>query len=296
MTRLTPAPRGRGMLTIMKVFVSVDMEGVSGLTDPQEMRAGGRGYERGCELMTGDANAAVRAAFDAGADEVVVADAHGQGRNLRADLIDERCVLVRGPYRPMRMADGLDASFDAALYVGYHARAGVEDGVLNHTWMGREIIDVHLNGEIAGEIRLMAGYAASLGVPVALVAGDAAACVEARGVLGDVPVVAVKEGRDRYAARVIPPARAQRMIYDTALAALRDPGSWRRHDVAAPYTLAITWNSTATAKSCAVIPGVRRTGPRATEFTTPDYAEIVGLLGVCATIAGEVGCTGMHYG
>ena len=71
----------------MKVFISVDMEGVSGLTDPEEMRAGGRGYERGCELMTGDANAAVRAAFDAGADQVVVTDSHGRGKNLRADLI-----------------------------------------------------------------------------------------------------------------------------------------------------------------------------------------------------------------
>ncbi|MFI6520155.1 M55 family metallopeptidase [Spirillospora sp. NPDC050679] len=280
----------------MKVFVSVDMEGVSGLTDPEEMRAGGRGYERGCELMTGDANAAVRAAFDAGAAEVVVADAHGSGKNLRADLIDPRCTLVRGPYKPMRMAEGLDGTFDVALYVGYHARAGVPDGVLNHTWMGREIYDVRLNGGIAGEIRLMAAYAATLGVPVGLVAGDAAACAEAREVLGGVATVAVKQGRDRYAAALVPPPRAQRMIYEEAARALAAPEGWRLAPVEAPYTLEVEWSSTAIAQSIAVIPGVRLAGPRATSFTTGDYAEIVGLLGVCATIAGEVGCAGRHYG
>lgn len=282
-------------MTVMKVFVSVDMEGVSGLTDPEEMRAGGRGYERGCELMTGDANAAVRAAFDAGAESVVVTDAHGGGRNLRADLIDERCTLVRGPYKPMRMGEGLDSTFDVALYVGYHARAGAERGVLNHTWMGREIQNLYLNGEIAGEIRLMAGYAGSLGVPIGLVAGDEAACAEARDVLGAVPTVAVKRGLDRYAAELIPPARAQERIYETALRSLRDE-RWPQLTVPAPYTLAVEWNATAIAQSCAVIPGVRLAGPRTTELTTDDYADVVGLLGVCATIAGEVGCTGRHYG
>ncbi|WP_131736192.1 M55 family metallopeptidase [Actinomadura roseirufa] len=280
----------------MKVFISVDMEGVSGLTDPEEMRAGGRGYERGCELMTGDANAAIRAAFDAGAERVVVADSHGMGRNLRADLIDERCTLVRGPFRPMRMGEGLDSSFDAALYVGYHARAGVASGVLNHTWMGREIQDVRLNGVVSGEIRIMAGHAGSLGVPVALVTGDRAACQEARDVLGGIETLSVKEGRDRYAAEVVPPARARRLIYDSALRALRDPATWSLLALTAPYTLSVDWNATSIAQSCSLIPSVTLTGPRTTEFTTGDYGEIVGLLGVCASLAGEIGCAGRHYG
>ncbi|MFD0691124.1 M55 family metallopeptidase [Actinomadura fibrosa] len=280
----------------MKVFVSVDMEGVSGLTDPEEMRAGGRGYERGCELMTGDANAAIRAAFDAGAERVVVTDSHGTGKNLRADLIDERCTLVRGPFKPMRMGEGLDASFDVALYVGYHARAGVERGVLNHTWMGREIQNLYLNGEVAGEIRLMAGYAGSLGVPVGFLAGDRAACEEARDLLGAVETVAVKDGHDRYAAEVIPPVRAQELIYEGVARALNAPDGWKRLALDAPYTMAVEWNSTAIAQSCSLIPGVKPSGPRTTEFTTDDYAEIVGLLGVFATIAGEIGCAGRQYG
>ncbi len=280
----------------MKVFVSVDMEGVSGLTDPAEMRAGGRGYERGCELMTGDANAAVSGAYAAGATEVAVTDAHSTGRNLRVDMIDRRCTLARGPYKPMRMGEGLGSAFDAALFVGYHARAGTPAGVLNHTWMGREILDVHLNGEVAGEIRLMAAFAGSYGVPVALVTGDAAACAEARELLGEVETVAVKAGSDRYAARLVPPARAQEQITEAAVRAVKGIGRFEPYVVPAPYTLAIEWASTAIARSCAVIPGVRLAGPRTTEFTTGDYTEIMGLLGVCSTIAGEVGCTGADYG
>ena len=194
----------------MKVYVSVDMEGVTGLTDPEEMHAGGRGYERGCELMTGDANAAVDGAYAAGAEAVVVNDAHGSTKNLRIDLLDPRATLIRGPGKPMRMAEGLTAGFRAACFVGYHARAGVQHGVLNHTWMGKEIQNVYLNGELCGETRLVAGFAGFLGVPVVLVTGDEAVCEEAREVLGDVETVAVKRGIDKFAAELLPPGVAQR--------------------------------------------------------------------------------------
>jgi D-amino peptidase len=280
----------------MRVFVSVDMEGVSGLTDPDEMRAGGRGYERGCELMTADANAAVAGAYESGAAEVVVTDAHGSTKNIRADLIDERCSLIRGPYRPLRMGQGLGTSHDAAMFVGYHARAGVPHGVLNHTWMGYEIQNLYLNGEVCGEIGLIAGLAGSMGVPVVLVTGDEAACAEAREVLGDVETVEVKKGIDRYSAEVLPPARAQSLIRAAAARAMRDLDRFRPHVVPAPYTLGIDWASTAMAESCAMIPGVKRAGPRSVEFTSDGYAEIMSVLGILATIGGSVGCTGQHYG
>ncbi len=280
----------------MKVFVSVDMEGVSGLTDPEEMRAGGRGYERGCELMTADANAAIAGAFDAGAAEVIVTDAHGSTKNIRADLIDERCTLIRGPYRPLRMGQGLRADHVAAMFVGYHARAGVPHGVLNHTWMGYEIQNLYLNGEVSGEIRLIAGLAGSMGVPVVLVAGDEAACAEAREVLDDVETVAVKKGIDRYSAELLPPARARALIREAAARALREPGRFRPYVLPSPYTLGIDWTSTAMAESCAMIPGVKRAGARSVEFTSDDYADIMGVLGIMASIGGSVGCTGAQYG
>jgi D-amino peptidase len=280
----------------MRIFVSVDMEGVSGLTDPDEMRTGGRGYERGCELMTGDANAAVAGAFDAGADDVIVTDAHGSTKNIRADLIDERCSLIRGPYRPLRMGQGIGPSHDAAMFVGYHARAGVPDGVLNHTWMGYEIQNLYLNDEVRGEIALIAGLAGSMGVPVALVTGDRAACEEARDLLGDVETVEVKDGIDRYSAEVLPPARAQTLIREAAARAVRDLGRYRPYVIPSPYTLGIDWASTSMAESCALIPGVKRAGTRSVEFTSGDYGKIMAVLGIMAMIGGSVGCTGQQYG
>jgi D-amino peptidase len=280
----------------MRIFVSVDMEGVSGLTDPDEMRAGGRGYERGCELMTADANAAVAGAFDAGAVDVVVTDAHGSTKNIRADLIDERCGLIRGPYRPLRMGQGIEPSHDAAMFVGYHARAGVPHGVLNHTWMGYEIQNLYLNGEVRGEIGLIAGLAGSMGVPVALVTGDKAACEEARDLLGDIETVEVKEGIDRYSAEVIPPVRAQTLIREAAARAVRDLARLRPYVIPSPYTLGIDWASTSMAESCALIPGVKRAGTRSVEFTSDDYGEIMAVLGIMAMIGGGVGCTGQQYG
>jgi len=280
----------------MKVYVSVDMEGVTGLTDPEEMHAGGRGYERGCELMTGDANAAVDGAYAAGAEAVVVNDAHGSTKNLRIDLLDPRATLIRGPGKPMRMAEGLTAGFRAACFVGYHARAGGQHGVLNHTWMGKEIQNVYLNGELCGETRLVAGFAGFLGVPVVLVTGDEAVCEEAREVLGDVETVAVKRGIDKFAAELLPPGVAQRRIREATVRALNRLADFRPYTVEPPFTLGVEWNSTAIAAGCAIIPGTRQVGPRHTEFTTDDYHEIMALFGIYAMIAGQVACGSGVYG
>jgi D-amino peptidase len=193
------------------------------------------------------------------------------------------------------MGQGLTPGFDAAMFVGYHARAGVPHGVLNHTWMGYEIHHLYLNGEKSGEIKLIAALAGSMGVPVVLVTGDEAACEEARDTLGDVETAAVKKGIDRYSAELIPPPRAQEMIREAAGRALSRSGV-AAFTIPAPFTLGIEWSSTAMAGSCAMIPGIKRIGSRSVEFTTDDFAEVMSVLGIMATIGGDVGCTGRHYG
>ncbi|MDF5753421.1 M55 family metallopeptidase [Spongiactinospora sp. TRM90649] len=280
----------------MRVYLSVDMEGVTGLTDPEEMRAGGRGYERGCELMTADANAVIGGVCAAGARTILVNDAHGSTKNLRIDLLDPRATLVRGPGKPMRMGQGLDSDHRAACLVGYHAMAGVRDGVLNHTWMGKEIQNVYLNGEVCGETRVVAAYAGFLGVPVALVTGDEAVCAEARELLGDVETVAVKKGVDRFSAELLPPRVAHERILAAACRALERVADFAPYRVEPPYTLGIEWNSTAIAAGCALIPGVRSAGPRHTEFTTGDFGQIMALFGIFAMIGGQVACGSGIYG
>ncbi|NRQ37899.1 M55 family metallopeptidase [Nonomuraea sp. NN258] len=280
----------------MKVYLSVDMEGVTGLTDPEEMHAGKRGYERGCELMTGDANAAVAGAFDAGAETVLVNDAHGSTKNLRIDLLDPRASLIRGPGKAQRMAQGLDGSFQAAGFVGYHARAGVPHGVLNHTWMGKEIQNVYLNGAICGETRLVAACAGFHGVPVVLVTGDEAVGDEARELLGDVETVAVKRGIDKFSAELLPPSVAQARICEAMRRGLNRLSDFTPYRVEAPFTLGVEWNSTAIAAAVALVPGVKTVGTRHTEFTTDDFGQIMALFGIFATIGGQISCGSGPYG
>src|SRR2546421_1527173 len=182
------------------------MEGISGVTDPEDVLPNGSEYQTCRGYMTGDANAAILGAYDAGATEVLVNDSHWIMRNLLLEQLDPRARVIKGFHRPMCMVHGLDESFDAAVFVGYHSCAGTEGGVLNHTLLGKEVQNLLLNGEPIGETRLNALMAGHYGVPVAFVAGDTAVCAEARSVLGDdLTTYAVKDGIDMFAANCIHP-------------------------------------------------------------------------------------------
>ena len=139
----------------MKVFISVDMEGATAMTDPEDVLPDGSDYQRGRVFVTGDANAAVLGAFDAGATEVVVNDSHWIMRNLLIEQIDPRARVIKGFHKPMCMMQGIDESVDAAVFVGYHSCAGTEQGVLA-TLLGKEVQNMLLNGEPTGETRLNA--------------------------------------------------------------------------------------------------------------------------------------------
>jgi len=256
----------------MKVFVSVDMEGVSAITDPEDVLPDGADYQRGRVFMTGDANAAILGAYDAGADEVLVNDSHWIMRNLLLEQLDPRARTIKGFHKSMCMVQGLDSSYDGAAFVGYHSCAGTEGGVLNHTLLGKEIQNVYLNGEPTGETRLNAAYAGHFGIPVLLVAGDDAVCEEARRVLGDVETVAVKDRIREAAARAV---------------AARD--RFRPYRLDPPYVIGIEWNSTTIAATCALIPGVRLTAPRSVEYTTRDYPEAMRVLVAMVLLGLQVG-------
>jgi D-amino peptidase len=195
----------------VQIYISADMEGITGLVDAGDVQPGGRDYERGRVLMTEDVNAAVRGAMAAGATRIVVNDAHGPMRNLLPDLLHPNAQLVRGRPKPMGMLEGLDGSFDAAFCVGYHARAGAL-GVLSHSFMGHEIDDMWLDGSPAGEIGLVHATAVALGVPVVLLTGDDTACAEMTEWDAGVVTVPVKQARDRFAAQLRPVPEARQAI------------------------------------------------------------------------------------
>ena len=273
----------------MKVFISVDMEGVSGVTDPEDVLPNGSEYQTCRRYMTGDANAAIAGAYDAGAEAVLVNDSHWIMRNLLIHDLDKRAAVIKGFHKPLCMVQGLDETFGAAVFVGYHSCAGTEGGVLNHTMLGKEVQNIFLNGEPTGETRINAGLAGHYGVPVALVAGDVAVCEEAKRVLPGVATVAVKEGIDKFAAVLKHPEVAQAEIREATAAALADIGSREPYIVKPPIKLGVEWNSTSIAETCVLIPGVKKTSPRTTEYVAGDWLDGMRVLLAELLLALQVG-------
>jgi D-amino peptidase len=238
----------------MKIYISADMEGISGLVEAQDVQPTGTGYETGRKFMTEEVNAAIRGVFAGGAREVLVNDAHGPMRNILPDLLDERAELIRGKSKPLGMLEGLDKTFDAVVCIGFHARAG-KLGVLSHSFMGHEVEDMWLDGKVVGEIGLLHATAQSIGIPVLLLSGDDAACAEMNDWDKNVATVAVKKTIDRFAAELLPFSEAQRAIEVTAKKVVEAKRSVAA-DSSTESTLAVRWQSASVASHLMGIPGV----------------------------------------
>ncbi|MGQ4384033.1 M55 family metallopeptidase [Streptomyces sp. SAS_270] len=238
----------------MRIYISADMEGITGLVDADDVQPGGRDYERGRLMMAEDVNAAVRGAVAVGACDIIVNDAHGPMRNLLPETVDPRARLLRGKPKQMGMVEGLTAEHDAMICVGYHARAGTL-GVLSHSFMGHEIEDMWLDGRPVGEIGLAQATAAAFGVPVVVLTGDDTACAEISAWDDSVTTVAVKYAHDRFTAQVRPADETRRAIEEAVSARLSAP----INPPATPptsSTLAVRWQSASVAATLLGIPGV----------------------------------------
>lgn len=164
----------------VRIYVSVDMEGITGVAVGKHVMPGEKDYERFRRLMTQDANAAVEGAMAAGATEAVVSDGHGPMTNVLIEELHPQARLISGSNRVLGQLDGIDQGFEAAFFVGYHQREGGGDGILNHTLIGRIVYEVRVNGEPADEAVINAGLAGAFNVPVALITGDTAVCADAQ--------------------------------------------------------------------------------------------------------------------
>ncbi|MFN3651760.1 MAG: M55 family metallopeptidase [Armatimonadota bacterium] len=211
----------------MRVLIMSDMEGVSGIVDWQQVNGGAAMYEEGRRLYTEEINAAIRGARAAGATEIVAVDCHGAGgpwtfNSLVPELLDPGCEWV-AHHTWTGFTELLEQGCDAALFVGMHAMAGSETGVLSHTVSSEAWHNLWFNDVLVGETGINAALCGHWGCPVLLVTGDTATCDEARALLGDsLTTVAVKKGLSRFSARQIPPVRARRMIEEGARAGLQD--------------------------------------------------------------------------
>lgn len=263
----------------MKVFVSVDMEGATGIVHNDQLLAGGYDYARGRELLTGDVASAVGAAL--AMDEVhhvLVCDGHGSMRNLLIDKLPENCEVVVGPAssKTLCQSEGLDRSFACAMYVGYHARAGSRDAVLPHTWIGSLLHEVRVNGRVFGETAINAAIAGEFGVPVIFVAGDEAVCREAKADLGDdLVTVSVKRATGPKAAICRTPAATAKDIRLGVLEAIQNWKSRKPFVVAGPVELVLAFHQTAQADRAGKRPSVERTAEREVTIRRATYLDAI---------------------
>jgi D-amino peptidase len=211
----------------MRVFISADMEGATGVCHRDHLVPGGQDYDRARRWLTGDINAAVEGALAAGADDVVVADGHGTMRNVVLEELHEAARLVSGPAqarnRPLGQLAGVESEpFDAAMFVAYHSRAGTPGGLLSHTWVGALVHEIRLHGRAAGEALLNAALLGHYGVPVVFASGADDFCREVRADLGeDLEVAEVKRILGPSAVVTLTPKRAQDRIRKSAESGLR---------------------------------------------------------------------------
>ena len=222
----------------MKVLIAADMEGVTGVVSWDQVTPGSRDYERFRRLLTADINAAVRGAFAAGATDVIVSDGHGgSNQNVLLEELDDRAHLNSGETAPLGGLQGAARDVGAAMFVGYHARAGTPNAVLDHTFSPHRVGNLWLDDELIGEVGLNALICAYFGVPLVLITGDVAACDEATAVVAGVERAIVKRATGRYSADCSPPAVSQSLIEHCAALAVghaTDPsllaplGTWPR--------------------------------------------------------------------
>ncbi len=260
----------------MKILIAADMEGISGVVHWDQVSPGHAEYARFRHIMTGDVNAAIRGAFQGGANEVVVSDGHSFGRNILIEEMDPRARLNSGSPSPFSMVQGIDQAVDGLFFIGYHARIGTQNAILEHTWSDERVANVWLNGDPFGEIGLNAGVGGHFNVPVLMISGDQSACAEARAILGELETVEVKQAYGRMTAECLSPEEAQQRIQAAAAQAVsrlvkgRAPSPLR---VAPPITLVIDFVHSEMADRAAMLPGSQRDGRRWT-YTAEDMPAV----------------------
>ena len=258
----------------MKILVAADMEGITGVTTWDQVTPGHAEYARFRKLMTQDVNAAIRGAYEAGADEVIVADGHWNGSNILIEELDARARLNTGSPSPFSMMQGIDESVDGVIFIGYHARNGTPDAILDHTWSRMTVANVWLNDALTGEYGLNGAVAGHFGVPIIMVSGDQTACAQVVDILGDMETAVVKQATGRYAAECLPPQMTQDLIF---MSAARAVTRLRDGDVPAPFVLdapmrvTVEFFTSDMADRASKIPFTQRDGTRVS-ITTQEMA------------------------
>ena len=268
----------------MKLFLSTDIEGTSGIVAWEQIIEGNAEYEQGRRLLTNEVNAVISGALEAGSAEFVVNDSHHYMRNLHPqDLLGE-ATLITGKHKPLYMMEGLDASFDGACFVSYHGSIGAEHAVLSHTYNPGAIWEVRINGEVVGESAINALVAAHYDVPIIFISGDEVTAQEARNIAPNAEKVVVKQSLGRFAAAHIHPTIACELLRKGASRAVSNVNDMRPPVFQQPVSLEVTFLVADMAEMALWVRGVERVGPRTIVMSSENLLDLYSMFVTVVTL------------
>lgn len=257
----------------LKVFISVDMEGIAGVVTGEQLGPSGFEYQRAREWMTGEAIAAIEGAKEAGATEIVVADSHGNGQNLLIDRFTMDVTVIRAWPRPLGMMEGIDSTFQAAIFIGYHSSTANPGGVRAHTFSSANYHSFRANGRELSEGGWNAMIAGYYGVPVALISGDESAIADLKAVAPDVEAAVIKHSISFHSAATATPQASAALIKLRVKSALNRLGNIRPVPRVAPVTVDLTFKNYQPSQVLAFLPTFTRVGSHGIRFQARDIIE-----------------------
>jgi D-amino peptidase len=258
----------------MKIYISADMEGIVGVVTNEQLGPQGFEYNRFREFMTAEVSAAVQAAFDSGATEIVVSDSHGNGQNLLIEKLPKNVTVVRSWPRPLMMMQGIDETFDGAIFIGYHTSTNNTEGVRAHTISSARLADVRLNGVSMPEAGINAAIAGHFNVPIIMVSGDDAVVKEVTQLLGDIEGAVVKWAYGFHSARTLTPETAYEVIREKVKRAMGRIKDFKPYKIKEPVQLDVRFKSYRPSEMLSYLSIVERTDSHSIRFRGKDIVEV----------------------
>lgn len=268
----------------MKLFLSTDFEGTSGIVAWEQIIEGSAEYEQGRRLLTNEVNAVISGASEAGATEFVVNDSHHYMRNLRPQDLLGRATLITGKHKPLYMMEGLDTTFDGICFVSYHGSVGAEHAVLSHTYNPGAIWEVRINGEIVGESAINALIATHFGIPIILISGDEVTVQEAQSIAPNAEKVVVKQSLGRFAAAHKHPTVACELLRRGATRAVSNLKKMHPPEFKRPVSLEVTFLVADMAEMALWVRGVERVGPRTIVLSSENLLDLYRMFVTVVTL------------
>ncbi|MGE8206854.1 M55 family metallopeptidase [Heyndrickxia sp. NPDC080065] len=256
----------------MKLYISADIEGVAGVVHGEHTARDGREHDRARLLMTEEVNACIRGALSVGVSEIVVNDSHGTMRNLLPELLHPEAELISGSPKKLAMVEGLDETFDAAIFLGYHTKKG-DFGLLNHTFNGKVVRSIVVNGKEYGEFGLNALVAGHFGIPVICVSGCDRLALEARELIPMINTAVVKQTINQFTAKSVHPKKAQEMIESETQKSWKNRENIVPCSIEGPVSVEMTFNTTGYAENAAILPVVEQIDPSTVSFKANNIIE-----------------------